>query len=309
MYKTKILFFGMPDMALVCLSKLVQEELNIVGVVPPHRSDPTYNLMCQYTNSCGLNIINYEKSLDEPDFLNKIKILNADVGIVCSYNRKFPPALLNTVKGGIINCHPSLLPEYRGGNPYSNVILNGEKETGITLHYMDENFDTGNIIWQRKVAISPKETMGTLFNKQNYIAADMIAEYFKKYETNPHPASTPQPQGDFKKAPVIDNKNYKNYINWENSAEQIERFVRALNPFISAMATFRGIFVKIYSSDAVHKKTKYPPGSVCYAKDVLGVSTGDGILEIKTLQFGSYMITDAKEFINTFKPQPGETLG
>ena len=73
MYKTKILFFGMPDMALVCLSKLVQEELNIVGVVPPHRSDPTYNLMCQYTNSCGLNIINYEKSLDEPDFLNKIK--------------------------------------------------------------------------------------------------------------------------------------------------------------------------------------------------------------------------------------------
>ena len=122
-------------------------------------------------------------------------------------------------------------------------------------------------------------------------------------------AQTAQPQGDFKKAPVIDNKNYKNYINWENSAEQIERFVRALNPFISAMATFRGIFVKIYSSDAVHKKTKYPPGSVCYAKDVLGVSTGDGILEIKTLQFGSYMITDAKEFINTFKPQPGETLG
>ena len=97
-------------------------------------------------------------------------------------------------------------------------------------------------------------------------------------------------------------------VDRQESAEKIERFIRALNPFISAMSTFRGIFVKIYSADVVHKKAKYPPGAVCYAKDVLGVATGDGILEIKTLQFGSYMITDAKEFINTFKPQPGETL-
>ncbi len=309
MYKTKILFFGMPDMALVCLSRLVRDELNIVGVVPPHYSDPTYNLMCSYVKSCGLNIVNYEKSLDEPDFLGKIKILNADVGIVCSYNRKFPSALLQSIKGGIINCHPSLLPDYRGGNPYSNVIINGETETGITLHYMDENFDTGNIIWQRKVSVSPKETMGTLFNKQNYIAADMISEFFKKYETNPNPVSTPQPEGNFKKAPVIDSKNYKNYIKWEQSAQQIERFVRGLNPFISAMAVFRGIFVKIHQAEVVHKKTKFPPGTVCYAKDALGIATGDGILEIKVLQFGSYMISDAKGFIETFKPQTGETFG
>ena len=143
----------MPDMAIVCLSKLVMEGFNIVGVVPPHRSEDTYSLMCSITKSMHIPIIEYANNLDEIDFLHKVRQINADIAVVCSYNKKFPPELLKCVKGGFVNCHPSLLPDYRGANPYSNVIINDEKMTGITLHFMDENFDTGNIIAQKKVPL------------------------------------------------------------------------------------------------------------------------------------------------------------
>lgn len=308
-YQKRVLFFGMPDMAIVCLSKLVMEGFNIVGVVPPHRSEDTYSLMCNITKSMRIPIIEYANNLDEIDFLHKVRQINADIAVVCSYNKKFPPELLKCVKGGFVNCHPSLLPDYRGANPYSNVIINDEKMTGITLHFMDENFDTGNIIAQKKVPLEKQETMGTLFNRMNYMCAEFICEFLKQYETNSVVNSFTQPQGDFKKAPAIDPKNLKNFIDWDKEASYIERFVRALNPFISAMTNFRGVFVKVYSADWSNKKTKYEPGTICHIKDTLGVATGKGILYIKTLQFGTYLIGDAKEFIEKFKPQIGEKLG
>lgn len=308
-YKKRILFLGMPDMAIVCLSKLVAEGFNIVGVVPPHFSEATYGLMTNFAQGLKLPLITYEKRLDEIDFIHKIRQLEADIAVVCSYNKKFPPELLKSVKGGFVNCHPSLLPDYRGANPYSNVLVNDEKETGITLHFMDENFDTGNIIAQKKVHIEKRETMGTLFNRMNYMCAELLADFLQQYEVNSNVISFPQPEGEFKKAPAIDSRNMKNFIDWSKDAAYIERFIRALNPFISAMTNFRGVFVKIYSADYSDKKTKEAPGTIISVKDNISVAAGSGVLHIKSLQFGSFMITDVKSFIEKFKPQTGEKFG
>ncbi len=308
-FQKRVLFIGMPDMALVCLSRLFSSGFNIVGVVPPHKSEGTYELMCSFAESLKLPLIKYNQRMDEIDFLHAIRQLNADIAVVCSYNKKFPPELLRTTKDGFVNCHPSLLPEYRGANPYSNVLINNEKETGITLHFMDENFDTGNIIAQKKVAIEKKETMGTLFNRMNYMCAELLCEFLAQYENNSNIISLPQPQGEFKKAPAIDSKNYKNYVDWSKDAAYLERFVRALNPFITAMTSFRGVFVKIYTAEAVDKKVKEEPGTICRIKDDIGIATGHGILYIKSLQFGSYMISDAKSFIEKFRPRIGEKFG
>lgn len=299
----------MPDMAIVCLDKLISEGFNIAAVVPPHISEPSYDFMVQFAKSKGQNILRYETSINEPDFINKIKILNADIAVVCSYNKKFKPELINSVKSGFVNVHPSLLPDYRGANPYSHVIINNEKETGVTLHFMDEDFDTGNIIWQKKMPIEPHETMGTLFNRLNFLCADMVSDFLKQYEINPIIKSVPQPYGEFVKAPAIDSKNYGNYIDFTKDAQYIERFIRALNPFITAMTMFRGVFVKVFSADACIKKVKEPPGTILSTKDSLVVATGDGAISIKSLQFGSYMISDSKMFIEKFKPQIGEKLG
>ena len=180
-YKKRVLFVGMPDMAIICLTKLIEAGINIVGVVPPHPQEQTFELMCSFASSLKLPIITYENRLDEIDFLHKVRQLNADIAVVCSYGKKFPPEFLKTVKDGFVNCHPSLLPEYRGANPYSHVIINNETQTGVTLHFMDENFDTGNIIAQTKVKIEPNETMGTLFNKMNFFCADFLIEFLSKY--------------------------------------------------------------------------------------------------------------------------------
>ena len=296
-------------MALVCLSGLFSRGFNIVGVVPPHRNEGTFELMCSFADSLKLPLIFYKDRMDEVDFLHAIRQLNADIAVVCSYNKKLPPELLKCVKSGFVNCHPSLLPDYRGGNPYSNVLINNEKETGITLHFMDENFDTGNIIAQKKVPIENKETMGTLFNRMNYLCAEFLSDFLKQYEQNTNIISFPQPEGEFKKAPAIDSRNMKNFIDWSKDAAYIERFIRALNPFITAMTNFRGIFVKIYSADFSDKKVKEAPGTICFVKDTIGVATGNGILYIKSLQFGSYIISDVKSFIDKFKPRIGEKFG
>lgn len=305
-YKKKILFIGMPDMAIICLARLIAEGFNIIGVVPPHHSDPTYDFMVKFARNEGLHVINYEKTINDPDFVNKIKILKPDLALVCSYNKKINPPLLNSVKDGFVNVHPSILPHYRGANPYSHVIINDETETGVTMHFMDENFDTGNIIRLKKLPLEHKDTMGTLFTRLNFLSADMITDFLKQYELNPVIKSVPQPFGEFEKACAIDSGNMKNYINWTKDAAYIERFVRALNPFISAMTTFRGVFVKVFSSDFCAKKTNEVPGTIVSVKETLGVATGNGILSIKSMQFGSYMISDSKEFIEKFRPQIGE---
>lgn len=310
LYKKRILFIGMPDFGSIALERLIKENFNIVGVIVPHKSDPSYNYMKSFALNLNANVIDYEETLKDNDFLNKLSNLDIDIAICCSYNKKIPKELLNIPKDGIINCHPSLLPLYRGANPYSAVIMNDEKETGITLHYMDENFDTGNIITQYTVPIESNETMGTLFNKLNYLSCEIIVKTLKKYEEIGKLDSTPQAKGNYPYAPNINPAKADNYINWEKyDAYSIERFIRALNPFIQAMSTYKGLSIRIHSAFVKNKKVKCKPGSICDINDYLGIATKDGILYIKILQIGTYLICDAKEFIRRFNPQKGERFG
>lgn len=293
-------------MALVCLSKLVSAGVNIVAVVPPEKISPTYDFFIQFAQSMNLRIIDYEASLKEQLFLNKIKALDADIAVVCSYNKLFPKELLKLTKDGFINTHPSLLPEYRGGNPYSHAIINDEKETGVTLHFMDESFDTGDIISQYKVPIEKNETMGTLFNKLNFLSADVLLHTLNFYEKNSTLPRVKQAEGVYKKAYSIDIKYGNNIIDWTKPAADIERFIRALNPFVSAGTRYRGAYTKINTAFVQNKKSKLEPGTICHLKDSIGVACGDGILHLKTLQVGSYITGDANDFISIFSPQLGE---
>ena len=124
-FKKRILFVGIPDMAFICLEACFQEHVNIVGVMGPKPSHHMYSAFKGFVEDKGLNFIEYT-DLKAPDFLQKIKDLNIDLAVVCSFNYKIPEELLNCVKDGFLNLHPSLLPEYRGANPYSRVILNNE---------------------------------------------------------------------------------------------------------------------------------------------------------------------------------------
>lgn len=304
-FKKRVLFVGIPDMAYICLDGLSMAGVNIVGVIGPKKNHPTYLNFKNFVESRELNFIEFDKLNDE-GFIKKVKDLNADIAVVCSFNYKIPKALLDSVKDGFVNIHPSLLPAYRGPNPYSSVIINGEKETGVTLHFMDETFDTGDIIAQKKMTVSEIETMGTLFNRLNILGLDMLLETLQKYENAPL-ARRQQPVGAFEYGKSIANENL--IINYEKSASEIESFIRALNPFVLAQTGFRGNMVKVFSAEVVEQDLHqtYSPGEIVHIDaEKFYVKTGKGLLAMTSMQFGSFFTGTSREFIKILDPKIGE---
>lgn len=305
LFKKRVLFVGIPDMAYICLDGLNMSGINIVGVVGPKKDHQTYSDFKRFVKSRKLNFIEYDK-LNDVFFIQKIKDLKADIAVVCSFNYKIPKILLDSVKDGFINVHPSLLPDYRGPNPYSSVIFNDEKETGVTLHFMDENFDTGDIIAQKKLAVSKSETMGTLFNRLNIIALDMLLEKLKEYETT-QLRREKQPEGNFRRG--LNFPAEACLINYDKAACEIENLIRALNPFIVARTNFRGTMVRVLSADILDENIpqKHPAGTIVKIEnDKFYVTTGKGLLAMTSMQFGSFFAGTSKEFIEILNPRIGE---
>ena len=304
-FKKRILFVGIPDMAYIGLDGLLMAGVNIIGVLGPKKDHNMFYDFRNFAINRGLNYIDYDE-LDEPQLIEKIKALDVDVAVVCSFNYKIPRVLLDSTKDGFINVHPSMLPKYRGGNPYSRVIMNGETETGVTIHFMDEGYDTGDIIAQKPYHIHSKATMGTLFNELNVIGIELLLQVLQSYETQDLPRIK-QPAGDFISGKGLEPKDI--FINYNRSAEEIERFIRALNPFILASTTFRGNLMKIMKAEVASDafSIPHPAGTVSKIEDdKFFIATAKGLIVPTVLQFGSFFIGDSKDFIRIVNPKIGE---
>lgn len=305
--KKRILFIGLPDMAYICLEGVLNAGFEVVGVMGPKRNHETYTNFKKFALSKGMNFIDWT-DLKEPQFLDYIKSLNIDVAVVSSFNCKIPKEFLNIPKFGFINIHPSLLPNYRGGNPYTNVIMNGEKETGVTIHFMDEDFDTGDIITQKTVEISPIETMGTLFNRLNLLGMQLLVEVLTELEKTDKLPRYKQPSGEFISGKSIKDKDL--FIDYRKSAVEIDRFIRALNPFLIASTTFRGNMIKIFMAQVVEESSaRFPIGSIARIEaDKFYIATGNGYICPTAIQFGSFFIGNAQDFIRILAPKVGEVF-
>lgn len=292
-------------MAYIGLDGLLMAGVNIVGVLGPKKDHNMYYDFRNFVLSRRLNFIEYDE-LDEPQLIKKVQDLNVDAAVVCSFNYKIPKVLMNSTKDGFINVHPSLLPKYRGGNPYSRVIMNGETETGVTIHFMDENFDTGDIIIQKGYHIHSKATMGTLFNELNVLGIELLLQVLQAYETQELPR-IPQPNGDFISGKGLDDRDL--FINYNKTAEEIERFIRALNPFLIANTTFRGNMMRIMKAEVASDAycIPHPAGTVAKIEDdKFYIATAKGLIAPTVLQFGSFFMGDSKDFIRIVNPKIGE---
>ncbi len=304
-FKKRILFVGIPDMAYIGLDGLLMAGVNIVGVLGPKKNHNMFYDFKNFVIHRGLNYIDYDE-LDEPQLIEKVCSLDIDAAVVCSFNYKIPKVLLNATKDGFINVHPSMLPKYRGGNPYSRVIMNGETETGVTIHFMDDSFDTGDIIAQKPYHIHSKATMGTLFNELNVLGIELLLQVLQLYETQELPRIK-QPAGDFISGKGLDERDI--FINYNKTAEEIERFIRALNPFIIASTTFRGNLMKIMRAEVASDafSIPHPAGTVSKIEDdKFFIATSKGLIVPTVLQFGSFFIGDSKDFIRIVNPKIGE---
>lgn len=305
-FKKRVFYIGYPDMGLVCLTKLLLSGVKIAGVLAPPESAETYKLFMQFASGFNLNILKFTDLKDEK-FLNEVRKLNADIGLVCSFNKLIPKELLSIPKDGFFNCHPSLLPDYRGANSYSHVIINNETQTGVTIHKMDEHFDTGNIILQHPVKLTGNETMGSLFNYLNLVCANTVFEFIEYYENGGDLSGTSQKNSD-KIAFDISFDAHNNFIDWSKSAEYIERFIRALNPFVHAVTIYKNDVLQIHFSKIVDMNCDKPAGTVISVDDGLLVATGDKALKITSVQYGSYIVCDAEEFIRRFDVKVGDVF-
>lgn len=303
--RAKVIMVGMPDMANVCLVKLVQTGFNIVGFVPSRSDNPSYQHMVQCANALNVPVFNFDKTPNEKGLIKQIAKLEADIGLICSYDIKLSGEFLKTTKMGYINCHPSLLPKYRGANPYHHIIRSGETKTGVTLHFADENFDTGDIVLQKEMTIEPKETMGTLFNRSTFVIADSLIEILKQYEQTGEIQSYKQIEGEFVTAPKIPTNVI---IDLNQDIYEIERLIRASNPFYSAILFFRGTMFRIISANIWAQEHSHQFGEIVIKAGKPTIAVRGGFIIPEIIQIGTWGIFSPNDFMEKFNPQAGERL-
>ncbi len=295
----KILFMGTPDFSRESLEKLYNSDKHeIIGVVttPDRPAGRGMKLIAspvkEFALEKNLKLFQPEKIANNEEFKNEIRNLNPDIVCVVSYGKILPKSFLKIPKHGCINVHPSLLPKYRGSAPIQWSILNGDKETGVTIMYLNEKMDEGDIILQEKTEILDNETTGELWNRLSTIGARMLEE-----ATNQIQEGTAKriPQGeDFSIAPMLDKQMSK--IEWEEkTSREIKNLVRGLNPIMGTYTFLKDKKIKFWKVDIVsldELKEKIEdidnikPGTVIVSnsKEGLYIKTIDGIIKVLEIQ-------------------------
>lgn len=250
----KILFMGTPDIARESLDKLYNAGFEIVGVVtaPDRPAGRGMKLVAspvkEYAISKNLKIFQPEKITNNTEFKDEIKALKPDLVCVVAYGIILPKSFLKIPECGCINVHPSLLPNYRGPAPIQWAVLNGDKKTGVTIMYLDEGMDSGDIIIQQEVEIDEDETTGELWNKLSSIGAELLLKSVRNIDNG---IIKRTPQGEkYTLAPMLNKEMSK--IDWNvKKAIEIKNLVRGLNPIMGTYTFLNSKKVKFWRVDAL----------------------------------------------------------
>lgn len=282
-YKSlRIVFLGTPEFAKAILQKLYEEGCHIVGVItapdkPAGRGMKLQeSAVKQFAVEQGLHIMQPEK-LKNPLFLESLKSLRADIQIVVAF-RMLPEAVWNMPPLGTINLHASLLPQYRGAAPINWAIINGETKTGLTTFRLQHAIDTGNILLQKEMDISPDENAGQLHDRMKETGASLMLETIKGIASE-QIKEIPQASISnelLKHAPKIFTDTCR--IDWNKNAKEIHNLIRGLSPFPAAFTTIQDKNFKIYSATYEECETNMEPGTIKSSKDKLYIACKNGYI-------------------------------
>ncbi len=300
--KMKIVFMGTPDYAAKALEALIKAGHKVTAVVtqPDRPKGRSGQMQCSPVKECA---VSYGIAVLQPikiktlEAIAELRKYEADIFVVAAFGQILSKEILEMPKFGCVNIHASLLPKYRGAAPINQCIIDGEKETGVTIMQMDTGIDTGDILTQKKVILEDKETAETLFDKLAQAGAALIVETLPKIEQG---VLTPIKQEESSVSYVKMMDKAKGKIDWNCDAVFIERLVRGLNPWPSAYTFYQGKTIKIWRSDVVDalvKNTEQPGTIVCISKDFFDVVCGKGILRVYELQLEGKKRMDTKSFL------------
>jgi len=279
----RIVFLGQAPFGRDCLKALVDQGEKIVGVltIPDQPGQKAPNPVKELALELGLPLLQPARLKDQ-DVIDWVASLKPDLLVLAYVTQFVPKAMIDLATYGGINFHPSLLPKYRGGSAMNWAIINGETETGITIHQIDEGVDSGPIILQEKVPIDPDDSVKTLYFGKIYpLGVKMVAEAVRLIrEGKAKPVPQDESQATFQ--PVIKEKDVG--IDWTKPTQVIYNLIRGSDPTPGAWCLFRGEKLKIW--EARPSSGKGAPGEVIALNDDgFVVATGDGAILAKRVQY------------------------
>lgn len=298
---TSLVFMGTPEFSVPILTMLHEEGYSILAVVTqPDRPVGRKKVMTptpvkKEALRLGLPVIQPEK-LKGSTQLDEILSLQPDIVVTAAFGQLLPKEILDAPKYGCLNVHASLLPAYRGGAPIHQAVIDGQTETGVTIMYMAQKLDAGDIISQKVIPIEQTDTTGILFEKLSLVGRDLLKETLPTI-LNGSNARIVQDESLVTFARNISREQER--IDWSQSAQDIYNLVRGLNPWPVAYTTLKQENVKIWWGQPSSQTYSKPVGTVVELKvDRLTVQTGDKqAFEITELQPAGKKKMSAEEFL------------
>lgn len=308
----KIVFMGTPDFAVPTLQTLCESRHQVIGVVtqPDKAKGRSGRLVPtsvkQAAQEAGVPVYQPEK-VREASFLNCLKELNPDVIVVAAFGQILPSEILELPRYGCLCVHASLLPKLRGAAPIQWSVINGDEESGVTIMQMDEGIDTGDILMMERYRLAPKETGGSLFDKLSGLGGPLILKVLEQAESGTlHPVSQNEEEHTYAK--MLNKELGK--LDFGKTAVELERLIRGLTPWPSAYTYMDGKMLKIWDAQVTDGMEGQEAGTVIEKdKHSFTVQTGDGGLQIFSLQMEGKKRMDTEAFMRGYSVEKGKKLG
>ena len=307
----RIVFMGTPDFAVGALEALVEAGHEVAAVVTQPDKPKGRGKEMQQTpvKACALkhNIEVFQPiKIKTPDAVEVLKGYDADLFVVAAFGQILSKEILDMPKYGCVNIHASLLPKYRGAAPIQWAVLDGEKETGVTIMQMNEGLDTGDMLTKVIVPIEDNDTGESLFNKLAEAGAKLLVETIPQIEAG---TLNPEPQDDSRSTYARMIKKEMGQIDWKKEAVVLERLVRGMNSWPSAYTHFNGKTLKVWEAGVEVSEKKAEPGTVVeVTKASIKVQTGKDLLVLKQIQLEGKKRMDVGAFLLGYKVEVGTVL-
>ena len=300
----RIVFFGNPDFCFYPLKKINDSNYNLVSVVTStdRKSGRGLKLVSSFVKKTALEfnipIIEVD-DIKSKEFENKLVSLKADLFVIVAF-KFLPDSIINIPKYGSVNIHPSLLPKYRGSSPIQYALLNGDSETGVSIIHLNNKIDSGAILGQKKINISPYANFQKMYEKLGQLSSELLISVLKDINNG---TSKPIIQDESKKtlAPKIKKEQYR--IDWQKKSLEIHNQIRAFDPYPGAYSFLNNKRIKLFLStnEDNFKYTNACPGQLIPSDGLLFIGSKQGFVSVKEIQLEGKKRINASDFIKTLK--------
>jgi methionyl-tRNA formyltransferase len=308
-----LVFCGTPQFAVPTMEALVAggHSVQLVVTQPDRPRGRGMELAAspvkQAASRLGVPVVQPAAIKNNAEFRAQLEALHPDAIIVVGYGRIIPQWMIDLPRHGNLNLHASLLPKHRGAAPIQWAIANGESITGVTTMRIDAGLDTGDILLHREMAILPDDTAETLALKLASVGAELMIETLRGLETG-QVKPTPQDHSRATLAPIL--KKEDGRMDFSRTAYELFNRMRGFRPWPGAFTTFKGKNMQVHRAEPVQNANGLPQGSIAVHDARLVVECGHGTaLNLTEVQLDGKRRMSAQEFINGYRPRPGDRLG